>query len=176
MVMKAQRCISILAAASFLWLSLPVQVVAQSSAKPLWSTEQVAGEYTCRWIDPDEGVFDTETSLNWLVESWPRQLILSSDGTWQAFRSNGVFRIQFNEIELMSASWAEGVFAGLVRDKQSTTAIAVYLRGWCANDPDVHLAIICEQKGRTFHDEAMLEKSFPDPRRFSYFSDFPFWR
>ena len=156
-------------------LALPVLANAQSSAPTPWSTEQVAGQYSCHALDPDAGVYDIGTGLSSLSYAWPKKLALSSDGTWQAFNSSGQFRIVLNEIQLKSANWAAGVFAAVVRDKQSTTAIAVYFPGWCANDPDVQLATVCIKAGEKV-DEGMLINSFPDPHKFAYFSDFPLLR
>jgi hypothetical protein len=173
--MQAQSTALFLATVAFVCSSLP-QAAAQSSARALWDRKQVAGEYSCRWINPDGTEYNTKTQLNWWADSWPKQFILSPNGTWHAFNAEGKFQILFSELELGSANWAGTVFAGLVGDKQSRTAIAVYLPGWCGNDAYVRLAIICEKAGHKFDGETMLEARLPDPHRLAYFTDFLFWR
>jgi hypothetical protein len=172
--MNAPRASLIAVTAAVVCLLLPLPALAQSLKK--WSNEQLAGEYACRWTDADSRKYDTESGLNWLNDLWPKQLILSPDGTWQAFESRGEFQIRFDEIQLKSAGWAGGVFARLARDQQSTTAIAVYLPGWCGSDPDVYLAIICEKPGQKLSNEKMLSRSLPDPRKYAYFTGFSFRR
>ncbi|MCI0350473.1 MAG: hypothetical protein L0Z53_13690 [Acidobacteriales bacterium] len=170
------RHATFLAAAVLVCLGLPLAADAQSLVRPLWNNKDVAGEYSCRWVNPDAGGYDSEAGLDWLSDVWPKKLTVSPDGTWHAFKSSGEFRIRLNQVELKSASWAEGIFAKLVRDKHSTTAIAVYLPGWCGSDLDVHLAFICNKAGEKLSDEAMLTKSLPDPHKYPQFTSFSFGR